>query len=108
MYFKADFLLYKFNIFAAVFGQLVIFGNSGYIAFPAGQGGKHGLCLFKKTRNREVLCYLAVNFIAGAYLNFVKVRKRVNHRKHCMGRALPSLYKETSEGGLAKGFPRDI
>ena len=88
MYFKTDFLLYKFNIFAAVFGQLVIFGNSGYIAFPAGQGGKHGLCLFKKTRNREVLCYLAVNFIAGADLNFIKVRKRVNNRKHCMGRTL--------------------
>ena len=24
------------------------------------------------------------------------------------GHDLPSLYKETSEGGLAKGFPRDI
>ena len=82
--FKANLVFDKLNIFAAVFWQLIIFGYAGNIALPTGRAVNTGFAFSSRAVTGSP-CYLAVNFVADANLDFIKIRKCVYNCKNRVG-----------------------
>ena len=77
----SDLLLDEFDIFTAILGKLVIFAYSRYVAFPARKSLIYGLGYLKKSCYGEFGRDLAVDIIADADGDLVKVAEYVKDRK---------------------------